>query len=277
MPQCFPQEYPNPQIVYTFVAMTRLRLSRPLALIDLETTGINVASDRIIEISILKVNPDGTREQKSWRVNPTIPIEPYATQVHGITNADVADCPTFRDLAKELHAYINGCDLGGYNSNKFDIPMLAEEFLRAEIEFDASNRHLVDIQNIFHRMEQRTLAAAYKFYCGKEMDNAHNAAYDIMVTYEVLEAQLERYENELQADVPFLSEFSTRARTVDLAGRVIYNEKGVEVFGFGKHNGKSVEEIFRKEPSYYNWMMEGDFPLYTKKAITKIRLRMMNK
>lgn len=256
--------------------MTRLRLFRPLALIDLETTGINVASDRIIEISILKIHPDGSREQQTWRVNPTIPIEPYATQVHGITNEDLKDCPTFNELAKELSAYIAGCDLAGYNSNKFDIPMLAEEFLRADVEFEAGNRHLVDIQNIFHRMEQRTLAAAYKFYCGKEMENAHNAAYDIMVTYEVLEAQLERYESQLQTDVAFLSEFSTRVKTADLAGRIVFNDKGVEVFGFGKHNGKPVEDIFRKEPSYYNWMMDGDFPLYTKKVITKIRLRMMN-
>lgn len=256
--------------------MTLLRLFRPLALIDLETTGVNVASDRIIEISILKIFPDGTKDKLTHRINPTIPISPATIPIHGIRDEDVKDKPTFAELSKELNAYLAGCDLAGYNSNKFDIPILAEEFLRADVEFDVRNRRLVDVQNIFHRMEQRTLAAAYKFYCGKEMENAHNAEYDIMATYEVLEAQLARYEGEIQNDVEFLSEFSTRQKTADLAGRIVFNDKGVEVFGFGKHTGKPVEDVFKKEPSYYNWMMDGDFPLYTKKVITQIRLRLMN-
>jgi len=257
--------------------MTSLRLFRPLAMIDLETTGANVSSDRIIEISILKISPDGSEEQKTWRVNPTIPIQPYAIAIHGITDEDVKDCPTFKDLAKEFANYLFGCDIGGYNSNKFDVPMLAEEFLRAEVEFDMRNRRLLDVQNIFHKMEQRTLAAAYKFYCGKEMEHAHNAAYDIRATWEVLQAQLVRYEGQLKNEVDFLSDFSMRQNNADLAGRIVFNDKGQEVFSFGKHSGRTVEEVFLKEPSYYNWMMDGDFPLYTKKVITQIRLRMMMK
>lgn len=255
--------------------MTRLRLFRPLAFIDLETTGTSIGSDRIVEISIIRLHPDGTEDQKTWRVNPTIPIPAAVVAIHGITDEAVKNEPTFKELAKELSHHIHNCDLAGYNSNKFDIPLLAEEFLRAEVEFDISNRKLVDVQNIFHRMEQRTLAAAYKFYCNKTMTDAHNAAYDIRATLEVLEAQLERYEGDLQNDVEFLSDFSSRGKPADLAGRIVYNEKGQEIFTFGKHNGKTVEEVFKKEPSYYNWMMDGDFPLYTKKVITKIRLRMI--
>ncbi|TND10045.1 MAG: DNA polymerase III subunit epsilon [Bacteroidetes bacterium] len=260
----------------TCITMTRLRLFRPLAFIDLETTGTNVASDRIVEISVIRLFPDGREDQKTWRVNPTIPIPAAVVAIHNITDEDVKNEPTFKDLSKELFNYLQNCDLAGYNSNKFDIPLLAEEFLRAEVEFDVSNRRLLDVQNIFHRMEQRTLAAAYKFYCNKEMTNAHNAAYDIRATLEVLEAQLDRYGEQLQDDVEFLSEFSSRGNPADLAGRIVFNEKGEEVFSFGKHSGKTVEDVFRKEPSYYNWMMDGDFPRYTKKVITKIRLRMMN-
>lgn len=253
--------------------MTKLKLNRPLALIDLETTGVNVASDRIIEIAILKIMPNGDREMKCMRINPTIPIPPETTLIHGIKDEDVKDSPTFAESSKMLSHFLEGCDLGGYNSNKFDIPLLAEEFLRADVEFDVSNRKLVDVQNIFHRMEQRTLAAAYQFYCSKPLVNAHSAAYDIEATYEVLEAQLERY-SELKPDVDFLADFSSRTNNVDLAGRIVYNSKNIPVFNFGKHNGKPVTEVFTREPSYYSWMMSGDFPLYTKKVITKIRLSM---
>jgi DNA polymerase III subunit epsilon len=253
--------------------MTKLKLTRPIAFIDLETTGVNVASDRIVEIAILKIMPNGNREMKSLRVNPTIPIPIETTVIHGINDEDVANEPTFKELAKTLYAFLEGCDLGGYNSNKFDVPLLAEEFLRAEVEFDVSTRKLVDVQNIFHRMEQRTLAAAYQFYCHKPLVNAHSAAADIEATYDVLEAQLEKY-TELKTDVDFLADFSSRTNNVDLAGRIVYNAKGVPVFNFGKHNGKSVKEVFEKEPSYYSWMMNGDFPLYTKKVLTKLRLSM---
>jgi DNA polymerase III subunit epsilon len=256
--------------------MTLLRLHRPLAFIDLETTGLNVAADRIVEIAILRIMPNGDRDMKSMRINPGIPIPNDSTAIHGITDEDVAQSPSFREVAKQLSAFLDGCDLAGYNSNKFDIPLLAEEFLRAEVEFEVTNRRLVDVQNIFHRMEQRTLAAAYQFYCGKPLENAHAAAADITATWEILEAQLERYPD-LKRDTEFLADFSSRTNNVDLAGRIVRNAKGVEVFNFGKHNGKPVTEVFEKEPSYYNWMMDGDFPLYTKKVITQIRLRMKTK
>lgn len=253
----------------------QLKLTRPIAFIDLETTGTNIGSDRIVELSILKIFPNGEKEIKTKRVNPTIPIPLKVSEIHGIYDKDVADAPTFKSIAKSLANFIDDCDLAGYNSNKFDIPLLAEEFLRAEVDFDLKHRRLVDVQNIFHQMEQRTLIAAYKFYCGKDLENAHSAEADIIATYEVLEAQLEKYEN-LKKDVQFLHEFSNRNNAADLAGRIIFDDKGVEVFNFGKHLGKSVEEIFRQEPSYYSWMMNGDFPLYTKKVITSIRMRSFN-
>lgn len=253
--------------------MTKLKLTRPLAFIDLETTGINVASDRIVEIAILKLLPNGDREMKSMRINPTIPIPALVTKIHGISDADVKDSPTFKQAAPMLYKYIEACDLAGYNSNKFDVPLLAEEFLRAEMEFDVTKIKLIDVQNIFHKMEQRTLVAAYLFYCGRPLENAHAADADITATWEILEAQLERYK-ELKNDVDFLSDFSSRSNNVDLAGRIVLNEKGIPVFNFGKHNGKPVTEIFEKEPSYYNWMMNGDFPLYTKKVLTQLRLKM---
>ncbi|MCU0435299.1 MAG: 3'-5' exonuclease [Bacteroidia bacterium] len=256
--------------------MTLLRLHRPLAFIDLETTGLSVAADRIVEIAILRLMPNGDRDMKSMRINPGIPIPNDSTVIHGITDDDVANSPSFREVAKQLAAFLDGCDLAGYNSNKFDIPLLAEEFLRAEVEFEVANRRLVDVQNIFHRMEQRTLAAAYQFYCGKPLENAHAASADITATWEILEAQLDRYP-ELKRDTEFLADFSSRTNNVDLAGRIVRNAKGVEVFNFGKHNGKPVTEVFEKEPSYYNWMMDGDFPLYTKKVITQIRLKMKTK
>ncbi|HEY1038048.1 MAG TPA: exonuclease domain-containing protein [Bacteroidia bacterium] len=267
----------------------QLNLTKPIAFIDLETTGINVGSDRIVEISILKVHTNGEQEVKTLRVNPGMPIPAESSRIHHIFDADVKDCQTFKQLAPQLASFIEGCDLAGYNSNKFDIPLLAEEFLRAEVDFDLRNRRLVDVQNIFHIMEQRTLSAAYKFYCEKEIENAHSAEADIKATYEVFLAQLEKYKEVEMTDekgnkyfpvtnnIEALSKLTNRTRNADLAGRIQFNAKGQEVFAFGKHKDKPVEEIFEKEPSYYTWMMDGDFPLYTKKIITQIRLRMKMK
>ncbi|MBN8703548.1 MAG: 3'-5' exonuclease [Bacteroidetes bacterium] len=253
-----------------------LKLNKPLAFIDLETTGVSVGKDRIVEISILKLHPNGEKEIKTQRINPEMPIPIVTSKIHGIYDKDVASEPTFKEFAPVLARFLDNCDFAGYNSNKFDIPLLAEEFLRVEIDFDLKNRKLVDVQNIFHQMEQRTLSAAYKFYCQKELVDAHSAEADTTATYEILLAQLDKYK-ELQGDVNYLHDFSSRSKNADLAGRIVFNEKNVEVFSFGKHKDKSVEEVFAKEPSYYNWMMDGDFPLYTKKVITQIRLRLVNK
>jgi len=247
-----------------------LNLTKPLAFIDLETTGLNIASDRIVEISIVKVHPNGNRDIVTRRINPTIPISKESSSIHGIYDKDVKDKATFNDVAKELAEFIDGCDLAGYNSNKFDIPLLAEEFLRANIDFDVSKFKLIDVQNIFHKMEQRTLVAAYKFYCNKDLDNAHSAEADTTATYEILEAQLEKY-SDLKNETTFLSEFSQITKNVDLLGRIIYNNKNVETFNFGKHKGKTVIEVLEKEPGYYSWMMNGDFPLYTKKVLKEIK------
>ncbi|MDR2913126.1 MAG: 3'-5' exonuclease [Alistipes sp.] len=250
----------------------QLKLKNPIIFLDLETTGVDVAHDRVVEISLVKVLVGGDREVKTRRVNPEMHIPEGASAIHGIFDEDVRECPTFRAIAKSLAAYMEGCDLGGFNSNRFDIPMLVEEFIRAGVEVDFKRRKFVDVQNIFHIKEKRTLEAAYKFYCDKELENAHSAEADTIATYEVLEAQLDRYPD-LENDVAFLAEFSARDNCVDYAGRVVYDERGVEVFGFGKHKGRSVAEVFAKEPSYYSWMMDGDFPGYTKKVITEIRLR----
>jgi DNA polymerase-3 subunit epsilon len=252
-----------------------LKLHKPLAFFDLETTGVTVGADRILEISILKLLPDGTKQTFTRRINPEIPIPEAASKVHGIYNADVANEPTFRQLAPEIVSFIGNADLAGYNSNKFDVPMLVDEFLRVEIQFDMKGRKLVDVQNIFHKMEQRTLSAAYKFYCNKEIVNAHSAEADILATYEVLMAQLEKYET-LAKDVEGLHQFSSLNQNVDLAGRIVYNEKKEEVFNFGKHKGKTVKEVFEKEPSYYDWMLKGDFPLETKQVLTALRLRALS-
>lgn len=261
-------------------------LNRPIAFFDLETTGINVASDRIVEISILRISPDGTKEIKTKRINPTIPIPKQSSEIHGIYDKDVADEPTFKGIAKSLAEFLKDCDLAGYNSNKFDIPILVEEFLRAEIDFDLKGRRFVDVQNIFHQMEQRTLKAAYKFYCGKNIENAHSAQADIEATYEVFLAQLERYNGvefedrkgnrsiPIVNDIKALHDFTNIHKNADLVGRIVFNEQGVEVFNFGKHTGKPVEQVLRDEPSYYAWMQNGDFPLYTKKVLTEIKLRM---
>lgn len=254
----------------------KLSLTKPIVFFDLETTGVNVASDRIVEISILKLHPDGKKEVKTRRVNPTIPIPEESAAIHGIRDEDVEDEPTFKALAKSLATFIGNADLAGFNSNKFDVPLLVEEFLRADVDFDLSNRKLVDVQNIFHMMEQRTLVAAYKFYCDKDLIGAHGAEADNLATFEVLEAQIEKYP-ELKNDVNFLSEFSRRSNNADLMGRIIFNEDNVEVFNFGKHKGKSVDKVLNEEPSYYDWMMKGDFPLYTKKVLTAIKMRNFGK
>jgi DNA polymerase III subunit epsilon len=253
-----------------------LKLTKPICFFDLETTGVNVGSDRIVEIAVLKVMPDNTRQIKLKRVNPEMPIPEVASKIHGIYDEDVKDAPAFRQIAHEINNFMEGADLAGYNSNKFDVPLLAEEFLRADIQFDVRGRKLVDVQNIFHKMEQRTLNAAYKFYCQKEIEHAHSAEADIVATLEVLEAQLERYPD-LQNDVDFLHDFSCNNSNVDLAGRIVFNQSKQEVFNFGKHKGRTVDEVFKIEPSYYDWMMKGDFPLQTKQVITSIRLRNFNK
>ena len=250
----------------------KLELKRPIIFFDLETTGINIAKDRIVEIAILKINPNENKESKEFRINPTIPIPKEASAIHGIYDADVQDKPAFKAIAKDLSRFMQGCDFAGYNSNKFDVPLLVEEFLRADAGFNIKNRKFIDVQTIFHKMEQRTLGAAYKFYCSKELINAHSALADVEATYEVFAAQLERY-TELKNDIDFLHDFSSKTSNVDFAGRIVYNEKGEEVFNFGKHKGKTVVKLLKEEPSYYNWMMEGDFPLYTKKILTEIKLR----
>ena len=250
-----------------------LQLKRPIIFFDLETTGVDTANDRIVEISMVKVNTDGSKVVKTRRINPEMHIPEMATAVHGITDEDVKDEPTFRQIAKSLAAFIEGCDFGGFNSNRFDLPMLVEEFMRAGVEVDFSRRKFVDVQTIFHRKEQRTLVAAYKFYCDKDLENAHSAEADTLATYEVLEAQIERY-GDIGSTVEELAEFSSTGPMVDFAGRLSLNEQGEEIFTFGKYKGRKVEDVFKSDPSYYSWIMNGDFPLYTKKKITEIRLRM---
>lgn len=253
----------------------QLNLKRPIVFFDLETTGVDTSHDRIVEISLVKVMPDGEQIVKTRRLNPEMPIPPEATAVHHITDADVKDCPTFRQVAKSLAQFLEGCDFGGFNSNRFDLPLLVEEFLRVGVDVDFKRRKFIDVQNIFHKMEQRTLVAAYKFYCQKELTEAHSAESDTLATYEVLKAQLDRYP-ELQNDVTALADFSSRGETADYAGRIGYNDKGEEILMFGKYKGRTVEEVFRIEPGYYAWMMNGDFPLYTKKVITEIYMRRKN-
>ncbi len=253
-----------------------INLSNPLAFIDLETTGINVSSDRIVEISILKIFPDNSQEIYTQRYNPTIPIPIGASKIHGIYDEHVKQSPTFRDEAQKLNSFLDTCDLGGYNSNKFDVPLLVEEFYRCGIEFNLTNRKLVDVQNIFHKMEQRNLGAAYKFYCGNDLNNAHSAEADIVATYEIFKAQLVRY-SELKNDINFLHDFSSQNKNVDFAARIIMNENGKEIFNFGKHKGKLVEEVFKTDLGYYDWMMKGDFANNTKQVISKIYERIKPK
>ena len=249
-----------------------LELKRPIIFFDLETTGVDTSRDRIVEISMIKVGVDGSKQIKTRRINPEMPIPAEATAVHGISDEDVKDEPTFKQIAKSLAQFIEGCDFGGFNSNRFDLPVLVEEFMRAGVDVDFKRRKYVDVQNIFHKKEQRTLVAAYKFYCDKDLENAHSAEADTLATYEVLEAQIERY-GDIGKTVEELAAFSTHGETVDFAGRIALNEKGEEVFTFGKYKGRSVAEIFQKEPSYYSWLLNGDFPQYTKKIFTEIYIR----
>ena len=254
----------------------QLNLNRPICFFDLETTGINITFDKIVEISILKVFPKGNEKKKTWLVNPEIPISPQATAIHGITNEKVSDKPTFKSIAKDVCSWIKDSDLGGFNSNRFDIPILAEELLRSGIDFDMKNRQSVDVQTIFHKMEQRTLTAAYKFYCNKDLKNAHSAEADTLATYEVLKSQLDKYSS-LENDTKFLAEFSTRQKFADFAGFIRYDSVGDECFSFGKHKGKKVRNVLVDEPGYYGWLLDADFPLYTKKVLTSIKLRDFNK
>lgn len=252
----------------------KLNLKKPMVFFDLETTGTDTAHDRIVEISLIKVDPNGEKTIKTRRINPEIPIPAEASAIHHITDEDVKDCPTFKQIAKSLKAFIEGCDFGGFNSNRFDLPLLVEEFMRAGVEVDFFRKaKYVDVQNIFHKKEERTLIAAYRFYCNKELgDAAHGAEADTLATYEVLLSQIERY-SDLENDVDFLSRYSSRGDTADFAGRIGYNDKGEEIFTFGKYKGQKVAQIFASEPGYYDWMMKGDFPQYTKKIITEIKLR----
>ncbi len=266
----------------------KLKLNKPFVVFDIETTGLSIANDRIVEICIVRDNVDGSQDVKTMRINPTIPIPAEVTAIHGITDEDVKDCPTFAEVAHELNQFLENCDMGGYNSNKYDIPLLVEEFLRAGVEFNFTGRRFVDVMNIFHKMEPRNLKAAYKFYCHKDIQNAHSAEADTLATYEILLAQLDHY-NEVEYtgydgatsvpitnDIQALHDFSFKSKNVDLVGHIVMNEKNVEVFNFGKHKGKSVVEVFRQEPSYYDWMSKADFPLSTKRVLTIIKLRGFN-
>lgn len=245
-----------------------LQLEKPLAVIDLETTGINLSTDRIVEIAIVKIFTDGKKVVKRKLINPEIPISQVSQEMHGITNEMVKDAPTFRQVANEIKQFLDHCDLAGYNSNRFDIPLLAEEFLRVGLEFDFSTRRLVDVQKIFHMMEQRTLSAAYKFYCNKNLDSAHSAEADASATWEILEAQLLKYP-QLGNSVETIITCVGDDCIVDFARRMIM-ENGVEIFNFGKHKGRVVAEVLRAEPQYYDWMMKGEFPLHTKQKLTEI-------
>lgn len=250
-----------------------LNLTKPIVFFDIEATGLNVASDRIVEISMLKIAPGKEDELKTYRVNPTIPISKDAQRVHGISDDDVKDEQTFSDIAKEVIDFLRGCDLAGYNSTKFDVPMLMEEILRADVEFDIRKSKLVDVQVIFFKKEPRNLAAAYKFYCNKELENAHSADADTIATYEVLKAQLEKY-TDLGNDINGLAKFSTQSNFADFAGRFVYDNKNNVVINFGKHKGKQLMKVLKDEPGYYSWIMGGEFPLFTKRLVTQVKLSM---
>ncbi|CAL2104343.1 DNA polymerase III subunit epsilon [Tenacibaculum sp. 190130A14a] len=250
-----------------------LNLTRPIIFFDLETTGISIATDRVVEISILKVFPNGNKEGKTWLVNPEIEIPREASEIHGITNEKVVTEPTFKELAPQINEMIQGCDLAGFNSNRFDIPLLAEELLRAGIDFDMDDRKAIDVQVIFHKKEQRTLSAGYQFYCGKTLEDAHSAEADTLATYEILKAQLDKYED-IENSVDALSEFSSHTQRADFAGFILFNDKQEEIFSFGKYKGRTVEEVLKENPGYNSWMQNADFPLYTKKVLRQIKERM---
>lgn len=249
----------------------KLNLRRPIVFFDLETTGVNISRDRIVEISYIKILPGGEEQEKTFRVNPGISIPEESTAIHHITNEDVSDKPSFRQLAPALAKEFAGCDFAGYNSNRFDIPMLAEEFARADVDFDFSRAKFIDVQNIFHKKEQRTLVAAYKFYCGADLDNAHSATADTRATYEVLQAQLDRYPD-LENDIAKLSDFSSQNRNVDLAGRLVRNDKDVIVINFGKYKGMPAAKVLEEDSGYYGWILQGDFTEDTKRTFTKLKL-----
>ena len=253
----------------------KLNLTKPICFFDLETTGINISKDRVVEISILKVYPNGNKESRTWLVNPEMTIPQEVIEIHGISDEKVANEPTFKELAKDIYGMIKDSDLGGFNSNRFDIPLLAEELLRADIDFDMKSSLAVDVQTIFHKMEQRTLSAAYKFYCNENLEGAHSAEADTNATYEILKAQLDRYDD-LENSTKFLAEFSSRNKFADFAGFINYNKEGVECFSFGKHKGKLVTDVLEQEPGYFGWLLNADFPLYTKKVLTGIKLRSLN-
>lgn len=254
-----------------------LKLQKPIVFFDLETTGVNAIHDRIVEISYIKVFPDGSEESKTLRINPERHIPEQSSAIHGIYDEDVKDCPTFKQVARDIAAIFVNSDIAGFNSNYFDVPMLVEEMLRAGIDFDITKCRLIDVQNIYHKLEQRTLSAAYKFYCGKNLEDAHSAQADTRATYEVLKAQLDKYPDKLNNDVQFLSSFSKMNDNVDFAGRIIYNDKHIPVFNFGKYKGQSVEDVLARDPGYYGWMMQGDFPQNTKQVLTKLRLKAIGK
>lgn len=251
----------------------KLNLKNQLVFFDLETTGTNINTDRIVEISYLKIHPNGNEESKTMRINPEMHIPEASSAIHGIYDEDVADCPTFKEVAKDIARDIEGADLAGFNSNRFDIPVLAEEFLRAGIDIDLKKRKFVDVQVIYHKLEQRTLSAAYKFYCNKNLEDAHTAEADTRATYEVLKAQLDKYPDVLENDITFLSNYSSYNRNVDFAGRIVFNDNDIEVFNFGKYKGMPVKDVLQRDPGYFGWIMNGDFTLNTKNVLTKIRLR----
>ena len=251
----------------------KLNLKRPIIFFDLETTGLDIAKDRIVELCYIRVEPNGNEEARSMRINPEMHIPEVASSVHGITDDDVKDCPTFADVAPQLAATFEGCDLAGFNSNRFALPLLAEEFMKAGVNIDLSHVQAIDVQNIYHKLEKRTLAAAYKFYCGRDLENAHSALADTQATYEVLQAQLDHYPNDLQNDVDFLAEFSRMNRNIDFAGRFVYDESGKELINFGKYKGKAIKDVLSRDPGYYSWIMQGDFTLNTKQVLTKLRLK----
>jgi DNA polymerase-3 subunit epsilon len=251
----------------------KLKLEKPIVFFDLETTGINIGTDKIVEISILKVFPNGNKESKTWLVNPEVEIPKEASDIHGITNEQVVTEPTFKELAPQVNELIADCDLAGFNSNRFDIPLLAEELMRVGIDFNMNNRKAIDVQVIFHKKEQRTLSAGYQFYCGKELEGAHGAEADTKATYEILLAQLEKYDD-IGTSVADLSAFSSHGKRADFAGFILFNDDDQEIFSFGKYKGRTVEEVFKENPGYNNWMQNADFPLFTKKVLAEIKERM---
>ena len=255
----------------------KLNLKNPIIFFDLETTGVDVSKDRIVEICYIKVWPNGNEVSRTMRINPGVHIPEQASAVHGIYDTDVAGCPTFKEVAKDIANDFQGCDIAGFNSNRFDLPMLAEEFLRAQVDIDLTRHRAIDVQVIYHKLEQRTLSAAYKFYCGAELVNAHSALADTRATYEILQAQLDHYPDVLVNDMEFLSQFSSFTRNADFAGRMVLDDEGNEIFNFGKYKGEKVEAVLMRDPGYYAWMMNGDFPLNTKQVLTRIKLRSAKK